>query len=398
MDSHQEPVPGKYSGDGSDIFKLAMVTSLLTLVTAGIYRFWAKTRIRKYIWSSVSFRGDSFEYTGTGLEKFLGFLVAIVILAIYLGIIQMVMFFFGLNFFAEPETMEEVFAQMAAFYLTLGAVLPLWFFAIYRARRYKMARTRWRGIRLGMEKGAWGYALRAIGYWILVILTAGILTPLKTFRLEQYMTDRSWYGDARFTQGGDWRNLYPAMRHIFIALGMLVAGGVCLALELFILGVVGFIAGYLWFFIGIVYYRVKSFAYLAENKVLDGKVRFTSEPRTRTILKTVILGGLAVGALAGLLFGIAGGSLGASMTVDPETFQPEFSPAAIVFSVVMYVLALLVVGALTLAFITQPVIQHIVETLTIENPEDLDDIRQRAYDEGADAEGFADALDVGGAI
>ena len=41
--------------------------------------------------------GDAFEYTGTGLEKFLGFLIALVILAFYLGILQVVLTFVGFN-------------------------------------------------------------------------------------------------------------------------------------------------------------------------------------------------------------------------------------------------------------------------------------------------------------
>ena len=41
--------------------------------------------------------GDAFEYTGSGLEKFLGFLIALVILAFYLGILQVVLTFVGFN-------------------------------------------------------------------------------------------------------------------------------------------------------------------------------------------------------------------------------------------------------------------------------------------------------------
>ena len=41
--------------------------------------------------------GDAFECTGTGLEKFLGFLIALVILAFYLGILQVVLTFVGFN-------------------------------------------------------------------------------------------------------------------------------------------------------------------------------------------------------------------------------------------------------------------------------------------------------------
>ena len=108
MTEHSAPLSGRYKGQGGPLFSLILQTSALTLLTLGIYRFWAKTRVRKYFWSSVSVDGDSFEYTGTGLEKFLGFLVAVVILAVYLGIVQTLLIFFGLNMFtAEAETPAE---------------------------------------------------------------------------------------------------------------------------------------------------------------------------------------------------------------------------------------------------------------------------------------------------
>ena len=178
-----EHIQGRYFGKRASLFRLYMLTAFLTLVTLGIYRFWAKTRIRKYIWSATTGDDDSFEYTGTGLEKFLGFLVAIVILAVYLGIVQMALFFLGLNLFVEPRTQTQALAQIGAIYITLLAVLPLVLFAQYRARRYKMARSRWRGIRFGMDTGAWGYAGRALGYYLLNICTLGLFNPLVTFRL-----------------------------------------------------------------------------------------------------------------------------------------------------------------------------------------------------------------------
>ena len=82
-----------YHGTRSTLFWLAVRITVLTAMTLGIYRFWAKTRLRKYIWSSIAADGDSLEYTGTGLEKFLGFLAAIVILAVYLGLLQILLFF-----------------------------------------------------------------------------------------------------------------------------------------------------------------------------------------------------------------------------------------------------------------------------------------------------------------
>ena len=247
---------GRYSGKKGELFNLALVTSLLTLVTLGIYRFWAKTRIRKYIWSSIDGDSDKFEYTGTGIEKLLGFLVAVVILAIYLGIIQMILFYFGLNLFSQPTTMAEAVAQTLAVYISFFAVVPLIFFAQYRARRYKLARTRWRGVRFGAEPAAWGYALRAIGHWLLTILTLGLLLPRQTFYLEKYMTDRSWYGTARFEQQGRWQELYPAMKHLFIGALIIVLAVVLVATTNSPgLGGVFFVVGYIWGMIGLVSYR-----------------------------------------------------------------------------------------------------------------------------------------------
>src|SRR6056297_2440509 len=195
-------ISGEYHGERKPLFGLAFKAAILTALTVGIYRFWAKTRIRKYIWSSVVGQGDAFEYTSTGLEKFLGFLMAIVILAVYLGIVQMILFYFGMTLFSEPASQAEMIGQMLAFYITFFAVVPLIFFAQYRARRYKLARSRWRGVRFGMEKGAWGYAFRAIGHWILTIVTLGALLPRQTFCLEKYMADRTWYGNGKFEQHG----------------------------------------------------------------------------------------------------------------------------------------------------------------------------------------------------
>ena len=58
---------GFFSWEKSKLFWLVVWTGALTVVTLGIYRFWARTRLRRYIWSSIMPGGDSFEYTGTGL-------------------------------------------------------------------------------------------------------------------------------------------------------------------------------------------------------------------------------------------------------------------------------------------------------------------------------------------
>ena len=393
----------RYFGKGGPLFRLYFLTALLTLVTLGIYRFWAKTRIRKYIWSATSGDGDSFEYTGTGFEKFLGFLVAIVILAVYLGIVQMGLFFFGLNLFVDPQTGLQELAQVGGIYVTLLAVLPLMLFAQYRARRYKMARTRWRGIRFGMDSGAWGYALRAMGYYLLNIVTLGLMNPLVTFRLEQYMTDRSWFGGAQFEQTGRWQDLYVGMKHVCIGLAILIIGtGLFVTIGVAAMAVVSGLVGFVWLLIGLIYYRVYAFNYLTRHKVLDGQVTFEARVETGRIASIMIFGTIIVSILAAVIFGVISALFATSMGVfvDGGVSQPSGAPSGIAFGVnaVLYVGATLVMGGLSLVMITQPIIEHGVNKLIVHNTDHLNAIQQRAADAGADAEGFADALDVGGAI
>ena len=46
-----------YRPSGS-LFGLLLKNALLTVITLGFYRFWAKTRLRRYFWSGVHINGD----------------------------------------------------------------------------------------------------------------------------------------------------------------------------------------------------------------------------------------------------------------------------------------------------------------------------------------------------
>ena len=101
-------------------------------MTFGLYRFWARTRLRRYIWSSIKPGGDSFEYTGTGLEKFLGFLIALVVIMVYSGILQVVLDFIGYSLLGEVisgpnPSMDDVVIHIGLTYGAGLAILPLIF-------------------------------------------------------------------------------------------------------------------------------------------------------------------------------------------------------------------------------------------------------------------------------
>jgi hypothetical protein len=398
-----EQLNGQYHGDKKTLFWLVMKTSFLTLITLGIYRFWAKTRIRKYIWSGTSAGDDSFEYTGTGLEKFLGFLVAIVVLAIYLGIVQMILLFFGLSMMTDASTPAGDVAQVVGVYLSFIAVMPLILFAQYRARRYKLARTRWRGIRFGMDSAAWGYVWRAIGHYFLTVITLGIMLPRQSFYLEKYMADRSWYGDAKFEQLGRWQSLYPGFKHILIGLVVFAAGvGLLTTSTAHWIGLCLVAGGYVWMAIGAVYYRIYAFNYLTGHKSLVGQIGFFSGARTGKVVGTavigtiiiIIIGVVSIAAFFGIAFALAGFSTPTDLSVLGGLTGGLLGGVGIIF----YVGFLLMMGALTFVLIKQPIIAHVVDNAALAGAEHLNNIQQREADEGADAEGFADALDLGGGI
>ena len=70
----------RFTGNWREYLPIAASNVLLIIVTLGIYRFWAAARQRRYLWSRTEVIGDRLEWSGTGKEMFIGFLVVIVVL------------------------------------------------------------------------------------------------------------------------------------------------------------------------------------------------------------------------------------------------------------------------------------------------------------------------------
>ena len=78
-------------------------------------------------------------------------------------------------------------------------------FAIFRARRYRLTRTVWRGVRFWMKGSGWAYAARAALWALLVILTLGLMLPWREAALERYKMRHSYYGDLQGSfEGRGW--------------------------------------------------------------------------------------------------------------------------------------------------------------------------------------------------
>ncbi|WOH70001.1 DUF898 family protein [Bradyrhizobium sp. BWA-3-5] len=186
------PMPVAFSGKRREFFDLVKRGAGLEFVTLGFYRFWLLTDIRRHLWANTQVGGDAAEYTGRGKELLIGFLVALAILMpVYIGY-----FLVGL----EAEHIQA-FASipLIAFFYVFGQ------FAIYRARRYRLTRTVWRGVRFWMTGSGWIYALQASLWGLLMILTLGLILPWRNAALERYKMRHSHYGDLQGSfEGRGW--------------------------------------------------------------------------------------------------------------------------------------------------------------------------------------------------
>jgi hypothetical protein len=78
------PTVIRYDGRTSEIFGLSLRVGFLTLITIGIYRFWATTRVRRWFWSRITIDDQRLEYSGTGFELFVAFVKVALVLVVVL--------------------------------------------------------------------------------------------------------------------------------------------------------------------------------------------------------------------------------------------------------------------------------------------------------------------------
>ncbi|HEV8584587.1 MAG TPA: YjgN family protein [Methylomirabilota bacterium] len=187
-----------FRGSGSALFGLHVVNALLTLVTLGWYFFWAKVRVRNYLWSQTEFEGDRFAYHGTGREMLVGFLKAALFFIVPITLLNLV-----------PELLEAPpavqFAAKSAVFV-LGAVfVPV---AIVGARRYRLSRSSWRGIRFSLRASTRAFIGLWIRGWLLTSLTVGLYYPVFVTNQHRFLTSNTWFGSQRFAFDGRGRDLF----------------------------------------------------------------------------------------------------------------------------------------------------------------------------------------------
>jgi uncharacterized membrane protein YjgN (DUF898 family) len=351
----------------SGLLKLTIVNFLLGIVTLGFYRFWAKTNVRKHIWSSVHINNEPLEYTGTGFELFKGFLVVFGIF-----ILPYVLALTAATFIQGPESIIAIFLQFAfvmAIYVLLG-------FAIYKARKYQLSRTNWRGIRGTLVGSAMTYSLLYFGSLLAKSISMGWATPVMNTVLAEQITNDMRFGDAAFKFKGRAGPLYPTY-------------ALCWLLTLAAI-----------IFVGVL---------LASSASLSGYLSSVFDPTSSTDSIEEMAGYVALLAVGFfLLFALIVPMLWAVYSAkemrtfatytrfDGVPFTLNATAGGIIRLTVINLLLILFTLGIAWPFVQQRIVKFVIDRLKLEGLIDIDRIKQSQAKMDTRGEGLADAFDIGG--
>ena len=359
-----------FSGQRRDFRRLIMRGAALELVTVGFYRFWLATDMRRHLWSNTAVGGDAAEYTGTAKELLIGFLFALAILApIYL-----VYFLIGL----EAERLQAFASVPLGLFFFLFAQ-----FAIYRARRYRLTRTVWRGVRFWMAGSGVSYAWRA-GLWMLLsIVTLGLALPWARASLERYKMRHTSYGSLQGRFEGTGGALFKKVWWLWL---LMWPSAILLILLPFVYAMMRAIEWRWWV-----------------SGVRLGEVGFTSDLRDEAfiglywkVIGWCVLLIIGLGAWIGAAFAIGYASVAAGLPAEQKFFLAFQQPTVLVMVGFGYIVAALAVGVVIRLYLMRDVWQRVAQSVTIQNLAAADNVAAQGELVSALGEGFANSLDIGG--
>ncbi len=187
-----------FRGSGGSLFGIYAINSLLTIVTLGVYSFWAKVKLRQYLFGETEFEGDRFAFHGTGLELFLGTLKAFGIFLLPIILLSILPDLLGL-----PRIVKSVAGFLV--WLLFITFLPV---AAVGARRYRLSRTSWRSIRFSFRGEVWDYMKLFWTGGLLSSITFGLYYPFFETRQQSFFVENTRFGTQPFSFDGNGRDLF----------------------------------------------------------------------------------------------------------------------------------------------------------------------------------------------
>jgi uncharacterized membrane protein YjgN (DUF898 family) len=351
------------------LLKLTFINLLLGIITLGFYRFWAKTNVRKHIWSCVHINGEPLEYTGTGMELFKGFLMVLFVLILPYGTALALA-----NFIQGPASIIAVLLQ-SLFFLV---IYVLWGFAIYKARKYQLSRTLWRGIRGTLVGSAMIYSLLYFGSLLAKSMSMGWATPVMNTVLAEQITNDMRFGDAAFKFKGPAGPLYPTYAMCwFLTLASII---------------------------GVLFLSIMSSGLLAHLSSIFNPATSSAtfeEMAGYFILAAVVLF-LLLALIIPMLWAVYSAkeirTFASYTRFDGVPFTINATAGSLIRLTIGSLLLIIFTLGIAWPFVQQRTVKFVVDRLKLDGLIDVDRIRQSSAKLETRGEGLADAFDVGGLL
>jgi uncharacterized membrane protein YjgN (DUF898 family) len=389
------PAIVRFTGENAAFRHIVIRGALLELVTFGFYRFWVTTDIRRHLWSHTEVDADAFEYTGRGRELLIGFLLAMAILGpLFLGY-----FLLGLQF-----ERVKAFASLPLYLL----LIAFGQFAAYRARRYRLTRTVWRGVRFWMTGSGWSYAWRSMLWGLLLGPTIGFAYPWRWAALERFKLRHTLYGTlpGRFeaTGGQLFRRVWWIWLFGILPFALLLGGAAALiavkagaklsaatAGSLIVIGMLLFVT--LPFLHGL--RRAREWNWWCGG-IRFGDVSVTCKLREGSLIgvywKLIGLCALVVLAFAAIAGGLVGVLFAAAPTALADMQLPWWG---YVLFAALYLLLIVTMWVVIRIYTVQRVWRRVVDGCAVVNIEGAANVGAAGEVVSAFGEGLADGLDFG---
>lgn len=358
------------------LLKIVIVNFLLGLATLTIFRFWAKTRVRRHIWSCIHINGEPLEYTGTGGELFRGFLMVF-----GLFILPYVVIAAGLSLWLGRD--NPALAGLQGLFFLL--VYLLWGFAIYKQRKYQLSRTLWRGIRGTLSGSAFTYSLTYFGAMLARGVSLGWATPVMDTVLQEQMIGNMQFGDATFKFKGHAGKLYPTYAACwFLTLLVIIVGAVWIGAEFY--SVIG------------------SGVSAAFDRVFQNKTDLPKPTAADYWTVWRIVGLFAAGLLVLILIVPILWTIYTTKTMryfadctrfDGAQFKLDAKAGSYIWLVTGNVLLAVFTLGIGAPFIAQRTLRYVFSRLKLEGAVDIGRIQQSVAALPRRGEGLADAFDIG---
>ncbi len=157
----------RFTGSGSEYFRIWIVNLLLTIVTLTLYLPWARARKLRYFMGNTLVDDQPLGFHGKPLKMFKGYLLVCVLFALY--------------------SVAGKFSAMAGF-VALIVVALLWPALFKSSIQFRLANTSWRGLRFSF-RGSLAGAYRAM---LPVFIPGLVLVGARAFGVDEINTPQRY--------------------------------------------------------------------------------------------------------------------------------------------------------------------------------------------------------------